>query len=280
MLYYKTFKQNNNLDWVVFVHGMGGSSSIFYKQIKAYKEHFNLLFIDLRGHGKSKELEPVDKYTLNAVSEEVIAVLDQLKIKKAHFVGISLGAVIIKTISDLTPQRIKTMVLGGAINRFNLRSKFLIEVGDWIKSFIPYMWLYRFFAWIIMPKNRHKQSRIMFVNEAKRLGQKEFVKWFKLSKEIEAHYHHMKNKLIKVPKLYVMGDEDHLFLTQVKKDINTDQYALLSVINDSGHVCNVDQAQMFNDVTIDFIKNTSARFMSSQVEEVEVNTTSGSKGAS
>ena len=40
-------------DWVVFVHGAGGSSSIWYKQVRDFREHFNVLLIDLRGHPAS-----------------------------------------------------------------------------------------------------------------------------------------------------------------------------------------------------------------------------------
>ncbi|MCF9489912.1 alpha/beta fold hydrolase, partial [Vibrio parahaemolyticus] len=51
LLFHKTFVHPTSQEWVVFVHGAGGSSSIWFKQIKAYKQHFNLLLIDLRGHG-------------------------------------------------------------------------------------------------------------------------------------------------------------------------------------------------------------------------------------
>ncbi len=50
MLYHKTFELGPDRDWVVFVHGAGGSSSIWFKQLRAYREHFNVLLLDLRGH--------------------------------------------------------------------------------------------------------------------------------------------------------------------------------------------------------------------------------------
>ena len=58
MLYYKEYFLNEKADWVVFVHGAGGSSAIWFKQLKDFKAHFNLLLIDLRGHGKSVETSP------------------------------------------------------------------------------------------------------------------------------------------------------------------------------------------------------------------------------
>ena len=69
MLYHKTFELGPDRDWVVFVHGAGGSSSIWFKQLRAYREHFNVLLLDLRGHGQSNQLQQVVKghYSFRAV---------------------------------------------------------------------------------------------------------------------------------------------------------------------------------------------------------------------
>jgi pimeloyl-ACP methyl ester carboxylesterase len=37
-----------------FVHGAGGSSSIWFKQIRDFQKQYNVLLLDLRGHGESK----------------------------------------------------------------------------------------------------------------------------------------------------------------------------------------------------------------------------------
>lgn len=126
MLHFKKFEVNDKADWVVFVHGAGGSSSIWHKQLKAFSEKFNVLIVDLRGHGKSKhEKFKLDKkYTFEKVSKDVLEVLDHLKIQKAHFIGISLGTLIIRMIGEMQPERIKTLIMGGAITRLNIRSRF------------------------------------------------------------------------------------------------------------------------------------------------------------
>ena len=54
MLHVKRLEHSESREWIVFIHGAGGSSSIWFKQVKAFSEHFNVLLIDLRGHGKSK----------------------------------------------------------------------------------------------------------------------------------------------------------------------------------------------------------------------------------
>ena len=51
MIYHTTYRnENSSAEWVVFIHGAGGSSSIWYKQINAFRKEFNLLLVDLRGH--------------------------------------------------------------------------------------------------------------------------------------------------------------------------------------------------------------------------------------
>ena len=54
VLHYITYHHKTATEWVTFVHGAGGSSSIWFKQIREFKKHYNVLLLDLRGHGNSK----------------------------------------------------------------------------------------------------------------------------------------------------------------------------------------------------------------------------------
>ena len=42
MINYSLYKNKNSKEWVTFVHGAGGSSSIWFRQIKEFKKHFNV----------------------------------------------------------------------------------------------------------------------------------------------------------------------------------------------------------------------------------------------
>ena len=44
MLHYIIYKNKDvNLPWLTFIHGAGGSSSIWFKQIRAFSKYFNVL---------------------------------------------------------------------------------------------------------------------------------------------------------------------------------------------------------------------------------------------
>lgn len=261
MLYYKKYKSSDKNDWVVFVHGAGGSSSIWFSQLRDFKKHFNVLLIDLRGHGKSKDLLQKyyeEDYSFEFISKDILDVLDHLEIEKAHFIGVSLGTIIIRTIGEIAPDRVKSAVLCGAITRLNIRSRILVFLGHAFKRFIPYMWLYKFFAWIIMPRKRHAKSRNLFIREAKKLYQKEFLRWFKLTNEVNPLLRYFKEKEIKSPMLYVMGSEDHMFLPPVKQIVEKHKNSTLQVIQNCGHVCNVERPRAFNKLSIQYLKQHSS----------------------
>lgn len=257
MLYYKTYKKDDNADWVVFIHGAGGSSSIWFKQLKAFRKYFNVLLVDLRGHGKSQDaLQKYyeEDYSFKMVAQDILAVLDDARISKAHFVGVSMGTIIIRTIGELAPDRVQSMVMCGAIMRLNTRSKFLVKLGHLFKKVVPFMWLYKLFAWIVMPRKHHSESRSLFVNEAQKLAKKEFIKWFNLTHRVNPLLKYFREKELSIPTLYVMGSEDHLFLPPVRNIVESHKKAALKVIEKCGHVCNIERPRDFNETSIAFIR--------------------------
>lgn len=64
----------------------------------------------------------------------------------------------------------------------------------------------------IMPSKRHKESRSLFIREAKKLCQEEFKRWFKLTTGINHFLGTLFDKESPIPTLFIMGDEDHMFL--------------------------------------------------------------------
>ncbi|MBT7655516.1 MAG: alpha/beta hydrolase, partial [Flavobacteriales bacterium] len=245
MLHYSLHTTDASKQWITFIHGAGGSSSIWFKQIRYFSKHFNLLLVDLRGHGKSKnffaQTKTIKKYTFASITKDVLEVLDHEKIGKSHFVGISLGTIIIRQIAEWHPERIQSMILGGAILKFNLRSRFLMACGNWTKSVLPYMWIYRLFAFIIMPNKNHKESRLLFINEAKKLYQKEFIRWYKMTSEVLPLLRIFRQEDLPIPTLYIMGEEDYMFLPAVQKVVSLHPSASLEILPNCGHVVNVEK---------------------------------------
>jgi pimeloyl-ACP methyl ester carboxylesterase len=94
------FATNARLQWM--------TSGIF----KALAKDHRVIAMDVRGHGDSGKPSDPKKYGTEMV-EDVVRLLDHLKIDKAHVVGYSMGALITGKLLGTHPDRLLSATLGG-----------------------------------------------------------------------------------------------------------------------------------------------------------------------
>ncbi len=102
-----------NGEAVVLIHGWMSDSGMWgpLDSNPATKE-YQLIALDLRGHGKSDKPHDAAKYDAD-VAADVIRLLDHLKIEKAHLVGYSSGSFVAGKVAASCPNRIRSIVFGG-----------------------------------------------------------------------------------------------------------------------------------------------------------------------
>ena len=254
MLKFKTHLNNKNNEWITFLHGFGGSSNIWHKQVRELSKHFNLLFIDLRGHGKSHNIHLDTNFNLFTACEDIINVLKFLKIKNSHFIGISFGTLLIFKLMESHKKYINKSILAGAITSFNYFTRFLLICVNLLKSILPNMFLYKLFAYIIMPKSNHKESRLIFINEAKVIDRKVFNQWLKLIPDFKKTILYLNpinfNKYI----LFISGKDDYLFSEDARQFASKNKFLSYYSIKGAGHVVNIDKPSVFNKRVIEYLK--------------------------
>jgi len=254
MLSYKTFEHADSDAWVVFIHGAGGSSAVWFKQLRDFKERFNILLVDLRGHGRSSQYHGNgSRYTLAAISQDIIDVLDHEKIERAHFVGVSLGTILIRQLVDMAPSRVESVIYAGAVAGFTWSARSLISIGQALRLLIPFRTLYATFAWIIMPGRKAAESRRIFRREAKQVAPEEFHRWWQLIPEVRQRLKQWSAASADCRSLYLMGGKDFIFLPPARRIAERSRNAFLQVIDGVGHVCNIERPSVFNEMAIDFL---------------------------
>ena len=254
MLNYKTIGNNPENSWVVMLHGAGGSIEMWFRQVPDFVRHFNLLLIDLAGHGGSVEEKVCHCLSFEKVADQVMEVVTHLGIEKAHYMGLSLGTIIARVIAENYPSRVSSMVLAGAVTRLTPGIRLLIKFADRFKYLIPYRLMKRILAKLIIPQDKYIKSKQFFLNTAQKLSFDHFSQWLKLGDKVGQLMKDFINQEVVVPTLYLMGENDKLFLEQAQLDVaSSGGNVSMIIVPDAGHVCNIDNKSFFNRVSIDFL---------------------------
>jgi pimeloyl-ACP methyl ester carboxylesterase len=111
------FAVNDQLQWV-----MPGIS-------RALAKDYQVIMYDNRGHGRSGKPHDAKQYGQEMV-DDVVRLLDHLKIPRAHVVGYSMGGFITLKLLTLHPERFLTATLGGAGQPQTQDLRFVAELAD------------------------------------------------------------------------------------------------------------------------------------------------------
>ncbi len=249
LLYHEThFSSEANRPWVLFIHGAGGSTRTWRKQVDAFKENFNLLLIDLPGHAESKHITIDDRaYTFEWIGSKIWEVVDELRIQDIHIVAVSLGSIIGMQMQRLNPKRVVSMVFAGPIVGLNLKLRVLARSGLMLARIIGYHQFYALTARIALPKRNHQKSREVFVKESKRIVAKEYKKWTSMyGKTLDSTIQVLFGNPPGVPLFFVVGEEDHLFMNPALKYQKRFEEVRLELVEKCGHVVSIEKAAVFN----------------------------------
>ena len=104
-LYYEEAGKGEPL---LFLHGLTASHNMFKQEVEYFKGNFRVITLDSRGHGLSDK--PLN-YTIGEHIEDVIALMDYLKIERVHLLGMSMGSYIAQGVAIEQPNRVEKLIL-------------------------------------------------------------------------------------------------------------------------------------------------------------------------
>ena len=107
--------------WILFLHAAFVNHDMFKAQTDYFKDKYNILNLDIIGHGKSTETRKGD--SIDKMSAWINEILKKEKIHKIHIVGISLGAVLAQDFANQYPEAVQSLACFGGydINNFDVK---------------------------------------------------------------------------------------------------------------------------------------------------------------
>ncbi len=94
---------------IILIHGFPLNKSMWYKQIGALKDNFRVVAYDIRGHGNSDAGD--DDFSMELFVNDLISLMDNLKIDKAILCGFSMGGYIALNAIENYPERFNALLL-------------------------------------------------------------------------------------------------------------------------------------------------------------------------
>ena len=95
---------------LVLIMGLGGGSSLWWRQVASFSEEYHVLTYDSRGVGRTDK--PDIPYSMDMLVSDAAGLLESLGIASAHVYGVSMGGMVAQELALRHPKLVSSLILG------------------------------------------------------------------------------------------------------------------------------------------------------------------------
>jgi 3-oxoadipate enol-lactonase len=239
---------------IVLIHGFPLSNEMWTPQIEILEKRSRVIAYDLRGHGMSGIGD--GQYVLEFFVDDLVGLLDFLKIRKAVFCGLSMGGYIALRTAERSPERITALILADTqakadSNEAKLRRAAAIKsvkangVDAYAESFLKAVFAPQSFA-----------SRSDSVEKIRRIIQSNSSLGICGALLALASRTDTTEALsgIRVPTLILVGEHDALTPPSASQEMHSRiPNSEIHLISNAAHMSNLENSEEFNNHVLDFL---------------------------
>ena len=240
------------VDTVLLLHGLGSSTRDWSEQIPALVPEFNVLLVDLRGHGQSDK--PPGPYSIGEMANDVAILVTELELVELHVVGLSMGAQVALQLALDHPAIVVTVTAVNSpadMKPRRLRDKLTVVQRKLLVKLLGMQRVGHVIAGRLLPGDELTERRQQFAD-----------RW---SENDPASYNASLNAILAwditpdLPRinqaiLVVSASDDYTPLAWKKRIVDLAPDARMVVIEDSRHAVPVERPKAFNAVLLEFLQ--------------------------
>ncbi len=250
-----SIKYDGTGDLVIFLHGIGGNKDNWDFNLSMLSKYFLCVAWDTRGYGESEDYQ--GNLSFNDIINDLLSIYKYFGKKKAHIIGLSMGGQIACLFYEKHPDKVQSMILCDThfglgnlekeeINRFiNSRKKPLLEGLQPIDIALPV-------SKSLIGNLNNKIAIKALVNSMSKLHKESYLKTIDASMST---FHDHIFQQINVPTLILVGEKDTLtppsMALKIHKLIKGSKF---SIIEEAGHLINIESPKTFNYKVLKFLK--------------------------
>ena len=227
---------------IVFIHGVGLTYEIWQPQLDFFKDYSNLSY-DILGHGKSSLTK--QNISFDDFSEQLIDLIDELKIEKIHLVGFSIGSLIARNFATKYSNRLQSLILLGSIyKRSEQQQKIVNERFNQAKKELKLsrQALKRWFTDKYLENNPNTYEKISSI-----LSENNMANFLKVYELFVRHKNDEDFEKIRTKTLVMTGEHDIGSTVEMSQQLsNIIKGSELKIIKDGKHLCGIECADEVN----------------------------------
>lgn len=230
-------------EWILFIHAAFVNHHMFQRQIDYFQNQYNILTLDIIGHGKSTGTQKGD--SIDKMSAWIREILKKEEIEKIHIVGISLGAVLAQDFANQYPEAVQSLACFGGydINNFDVKMQKENSASQMLmmlKAIFSVKWFAesnkKISAYTVQAQKDFYEMNIEF-------PKKSFMYLASLGSMVNVR----QAKPRKYPLLIGCGEHDiPMELSAVKMWKESEPECSVVIFEDAGHCVNMDVPDIFN----------------------------------
>lgn len=253
-IYYEIHGNEQALKTIVFLNGLSQTTLAWVLTVPYFKEQYKIILIDFIFQGKSDKTGEWRNFNQHA--QDVITILNHLKIDMVIIAGLSYGSLVAQHLAVHYPQRLSHLIL---MATFAHKTPYYeaIELSWWralefggyplmLDIMLPSVLSEQYFTNPLIPIEMMKQAR-QELNEDKQA----LFKLMRATKERGDYRSELKK--IKTPTIVIQGEKDALFPTHMAKEVTQAiSGARLEIIPFAGHTLNLEAVPAMSQLIVNF----------------------------
>lgn len=240
---------------LIFLCGLGQETRSWGPQVNFFSQKgFRAIVYDTRGQGGSDRPNDPQAYGFSHHVEDVIGLMDHLKIDRAHLVGLSHGGTVAQGAALHFPERIHSLVLVNTLAYVTSLIRHIFQ--GWIHACEVGGSLLRFDAtlpWLF--SERFLEANGPFIKTLRELSKDRPTQTVvHLLRSSLAHNLRDKVSQISAPTLVLCGEQDLLTPPPMSRYLHEQiKGSKLVIIPETGHVLPIEVPDLFNQTVLDFL---------------------------
>ncbi|RUT29627.1 alpha/beta hydrolase [Paenibacillus zeisoli] len=240
---------NEGKETIVMLHPAFADHTMFEQQISHFRMNYQLILLDLPGHGNSSLLS--SKVTMQDVPNLLHQILTANNISACHLLGVSMGSLVAQAFADRYPDQVKSVIIVGGYSIHKANEIILKgqrkEGLKWLLYMLQPMRKFR--DYVSSVSCYSDECRALFAQGSKHFNRRSFRSMAGMNT-----FFRRKDNPMPYPLLLIVGEHDLPLIRAAADELHQlEVHSQLVLLQRAGHCANADTPHEFNKTVEQFL---------------------------